>query len=82
MANYEGPYAAELALALDIAASAGQMITTASRARWQSAGASASGGADNEPGTKKNSVDVSLSCYCSRCHSLPKFSEAEHTCVP
>lgn len=57
MANYDGPYAAELRVALEIAALAGQMITTASRERWQSTSTAAQG-SGQEPGTKKNSVDV------------------------
>lgn len=54
--KYTGPYAAELALAFEIAEEAGRMITSASAKRWQQT--STTVGA--ELGTKKNSVDVSL----------------------
>lgn len=57
---YNGPYAAELALAFEIAAEAGRMITSASAKRWQQSSNENSGTAgSSEPGTKKNSVDVS-----------------------
>jgi hypothetical protein len=56
--TYDGPYAAELALAFEIASEAGRMITTASSKRWAQ---TSNEGTGNEPGTKKNSVDVS---YC------------------
>lgn len=53
--QYEGPYAAELSLALEIAAEAGKMITSASSKRWTHSAAPEAG---QEPGTKKNSVDL------------------------
>lgn len=69
--SYNGPHAAELALAFEIAAEAGRMITNASAKRWQQSSNEASGTAgSSEPGTKKNSVDVSHSLralYVLRC---------------
>lgn len=58
--QYDGPYAAELSLALEIAAEAGKMITSASSKRWTHSAAPEAG---QEPGTKKNSVDVSSSAW-------------------
>lgn len=61
-AKYHGPHAAELALAFEIAAEAGRMITSASAKRWQQSSNEQGGAAgSSEPGTKKNSVDVRLS---------------------
>ncbi|KAL7007818.1 hypothetical protein EMMF5_002465 [Cystobasidiomycetes sp. EMM_F5] len=51
------PFAAELQLALSIAAEAGQMISSASSSRWRSA-ANADNATGSELGTKKNSVDL------------------------
>lgn len=59
--SYNGPHAAELALAFEIAAEAGRMITSASAKRWQQSSNEQGGTAgSSEPGTKKNSVDVRL----------------------
>ena len=59
MTDASKPFAAELSLALSIAAEAGRMIREASAKRWQH-GPAGSQAAGQEPGTKKNSVDVSF----------------------
>lgn len=57
----EPKYEAELDFAFRIASEAGKMILEGSKKRW-AAGANAIAGGEggNEPGTKKNSVDVRL----------------------
>lgn len=73
--SYNGPHAAELALAFEIAAEAGRMITNASGKRWQQSSNEASGTAgSSEPGTKKNSVDVSHSPRAFLCPTLFRVS--------
>lgn len=63
------PFAAELQLALSIAAEAGQMISSASSSRWRSA-ANADNATGSELGTKKNSVDVGSVPFCLKSNAL------------